>query len=51
MGRLVTVSEIDDILKMMDKDKSLGPHGWTVEYFRNLFDIMDQDILDIVEES
>lgn len=33
----VSKQEVEDILKTMQKDKSRGPDGWTVEFFSALF--------------
>ena len=35
----------------MQKYKSLGPNGWTVEFFQHLFDLMGDSITIVVEES
>jgi hypothetical protein len=46
-----TVEEILEFLKGFTKDKSLGPDGWTVEFFLNFFDLVASDLLEAVEES
>ena len=33
IGKLVSVDEVKYILKLFSKDKSLGPDGWTVEFY------------------
>jgi hypothetical protein len=46
-----TTEEINEVLKGFTKDKSLGPDGWTVEFFLNYFDLVAKDLLEAVEES
>jgi len=38
-------------MKLMAKDKSPGPDGWTVEFFLSFFDSIGSEITDVVEES
>jgi hypothetical protein len=38
-------------LKGFTKEKSLGPDGWTVEFYLHYFDLVGQDLLDMVEET
>jgi hypothetical protein len=47
----VLISELQDIVNKMPKEKSHGPDGWTRELFHNFFDIMGEDLLNAVEES
>ena len=47
----VLISELQDIVNKMPKEKSPGPDGWTRELFHNFSDIMGEDLLDVVEES
>jgi hypothetical protein len=47
----VLISELQDIINKMPKEKSPGPDGWTRELFHNFFDIMGEDLLNAVEES
>jgi hypothetical protein len=51
IDRVVTKQEIWDILSQFSKDKSLGPDGWTVEFFTLFFDVVGDDLLDMVEDS
>jgi hypothetical protein len=46
-----TKEEILEVLKGFTKDKSLGPDGWTVEFFLHYFELVGQDLLEVVEES
>jgi hypothetical protein len=43
--------EILKVLKVFSKDKCLGSDGWTVEFFLHFFELVEQDLLDVVEES
>jgi hypothetical protein len=46
-----TREEILEVLKGFAKDKSPGPDGWTVEFFLHFFELVGQDLLDVVEET
>jgi hypothetical protein len=47
----VTLEELKSILFQLKKDKSLGPNGWTVEFFIFFFDLVGEYLLDMVEDS
>jgi hypothetical protein len=47
----VTKEEVLEVLKGFTKDKSLGPDGWTVEFYLHFYDLVAKDLLDVVEES
>ena len=51
MGNIVTLGEVEDVIKCMGRDKSPGPYGWNVEYFGHFFDLLGQELIDAVEES
>jgi hypothetical protein len=51
LERPVTSAEVLEVLKGFAKDKSPGPDGWTMEFFLFFFDLVGQDLLDVVEES
>jgi hypothetical protein len=40
-----------EILKLFAKDKSPGPDGWTVEFFTHFFEVVGDDLLELVEDS
>jgi hypothetical protein len=42
LGReaLITLQEVIDALKSFSTDKSLGPDGWTVEFYIHFFDLV-----------
>jgi hypothetical protein len=46
-----TKLELWEVLKSFAKDKSLGPDGWTVEFFIHFFDLVGDDLLEMVEDS
>jgi hypothetical protein len=47
----VTLAEILSTLKGFKCSKSPGPDGWTVEFFLAFFDLLGNEILEMVEES
>jgi hypothetical protein len=48
---LVTKHEILDILKLFVVDKSPGPDEWKVEFYTKFFDVVSDDLVDIVEDT
>ena len=46
----VTIDELLKILHSFQKDKSLGPDGWPVEFYIGFFDLIGDDMLKVVEE-
>eukprot|EP00253_Pinus_taeda_P009728 PITA_09728 len=47
----VSMRELEDTLKILKKEKSPGPDGWTVEFYVTFFEILGADLLKIIEES
>jgi hypothetical protein len=47
----VTSTEVLSILKGFKASKSHGPDGWTVEFFLAFFDILGDELVEMVEES
>jgi hypothetical protein len=47
----VTLAEIQSTLKGFSASKIPGSDGWTVEFFLAFFDLVGNDILDMVEET
>ena len=47
----VTLLEIESALKSFKKDKALGPDGFLVEFYLPFFDLLGNDLLQLVEES
>eukprot|EP00253_Pinus_taeda_P006109 PITA_06109 len=48
---LVTKEEIEATMKLMGKDKSPGPDGWTIELFLHFYEQIGAEITEVVEES
>eukprot|EP00253_Pinus_taeda_P031662 PITA_31662 len=51
LNRLVTKEEISEVLKEMHNGKALGPDGFNVNFFKACWNIVKQDILNVVEDS
>ena len=51
LGGCVNSVEIEKILKICAKDKSPGPDGWTVEFFIQFWDMIGNEVVELVEES
>ena len=47
----VLEEELKTILHSFQKDKILGPNGWTIEFFLASYDTICLDLLHMVEES
>jgi hypothetical protein len=47
----VTLEEIKSVLEKFKKDRSPGPDGWTTEFFISFFDLVGEDLLEMVEDS
>jgi hypothetical protein len=47
----VTLSELKSTLSLLKKEKSLGPDGWTAEFFTLYFDLVGTDLLQMIEDS
>jgi hypothetical protein len=43
--------EIKSILQKFKKERSPGPDGWTSEFFLHFFDLVGEDLLQMVEDS
>jgi hypothetical protein len=46
----VSKDELQSILAFFKKDKSLGPKEWTMEFFIEFYDILDENLIKVVEE-
>jgi hypothetical protein len=46
-----TLEEVLAVLKGFKKEKSPGPDGWSVEFYLHFFDILGQELLDVVEDA
>ena len=47
----VTKEELKLALQSFQKDKSPGPDGWTIEFFIELYELLGDDILKVVENT
>lgn len=47
----VSLEEIKNALCQFSKDKSLGPDGWPCEFYLHFFDILGEELLQMVEYS
>eukprot|EP00253_Pinus_taeda_P033560 PITA_33560 len=47
----VTMEEIEAAMKLMGKDKSPDPDGWTIELFLHFYEQIGAEITEVVEES
>jgi len=46
----VTKEELSGVMNTFKKEKSQGPHGCTVDLYKDLFDCVGEDLLRMVEE-
>ena len=47
----ITLEEVEWALKSFKKDKSPGPDGWPVEFFLAFFDLLGDELVNLVEVS
>ena len=47
----VLEEELKCVLKSFQKDKILGQDGWMIEFFLELYDLLGQDLLHVVEDT
>jgi hypothetical protein len=47
----VTESKLQSTLLSMKKDKSLGPNGFTIEFYIGFYELLKDDLLKVVQES
>ena len=47
----VSMEELKEVIHSFQHDKSLGPDGWTIEFYLGFFKIIWEDLLEVVEES
>jgi len=45
----ITRDELEGTLKWFNKDKSLGSDGWPIEFYLEFFDLIGNDLLNVVE--
>lgn len=49
--REVSEEELKKVLSSFQKDKSPGPDGWSIEFFLDLFEVLGNDLRQVVEDS
>jgi len=47
----ISLEEVDQAIQKIPNGKAPGPDGFTVDLFKSCWDVVNQDIYDIVEES
>jgi len=47
----ISEEELKVVLGSFQKDKSPGPDGWSIEFFLDLFDLLGNDLLAVLEDS
>ena len=47
----VSLEELKEVIHSFPHDKSLGPNGWTIEFYLGFIDLIGNDLLGVVEES
>jgi len=50
MSMSITKEELLYVMSSFKKDRSLGLDGWTIELFLDFFDLLGEDLLQVVEE-
>ena len=45
LNALVSMGEIEGVLKQFKKDKISGPHGWPIEFYLTFFDLIGKYLL------
>lgn len=51
LSRLISMEELQEVMKCLTHDKILGRDGWLVKLFLHFKDLMGLDILDMAKES
>eukprot|EP00253_Pinus_taeda_P024397 PITA_24397 len=51
LNKLVTKEEVSEVIRDMHNGKALGPNGFNVDFFKACWNVVKQDILNVVEDS
>eukprot|EP00253_Pinus_taeda_P023359 PITA_23359 len=51
LRRTITMEEVEEEVRSMPSDKALGPDGFTINFYKACWNIVKQDIWEIVEDS
>jgi len=49
--RTIAREEVDEAVFQMEKGKSLEPNGFTIDFFQSCWDLVKEEIWEVVEES
>jgi len=47
----ITIEELEATIKCFNKDKSLRPDGWVIEFYSDFFDTLGEDLIKFIEHS
>ena len=47
----ITMKEVEATVKKMTEGTSQGPNGFTIEFFHHCYNMLKEEVLDLVEES
>lgn len=47
----VTMEELKEVIHSFQKDKSPRPDGWSIEFYLGFFELLGEDLLEVVEKS
>eukprot|EP00253_Pinus_taeda_P004868 PITA_04868 len=51
LRRTITMEEVKEVVRSMPSDKAPGPDGFTINFYKACWNIVKQDIWEIVEDS
>eukprot|EP00253_Pinus_taeda_P032768 PITA_32768 len=51
LNRPVNEQEVNEVIREMQNGKAHGPNGFNVDFFKECWNIVKQDILDVVDDS
>ena len=49
--RTITREEVEEAVLQMEKGKAPGPDGFTIDFFQSCWDLVKEEIWEVVEES
>ena len=47
----VSMEELKEVIHSFQHEKSPGTNGWTIEFYLGFFELIEEDLLEVVEES
>eukprot|EP00253_Pinus_taeda_P010390 PITA_10390 len=51
LSREITLEEVEEAVRSMPNDKAPGPDGFTINFYKACWNIVKQDVWDVVEDS